>query len=112
VSRLSDILSQMMSTRRSNTACNKTLQHTTRGRPGKSHFDVDVLFGAGLEKLDAQLLGKLFAPFETYHSFVFHVAFVAHEDHLGVVPRVRLDLGHPGIESRTETRAFKIVIVN
>lgn len=58
-------------------------------------LDVVVVFGGRFEKFNVQLVGQRFAPLVRYHAFVFHVALVAHQYHLRVVPRVRLDLRHP-----------------
>lgn len=39
-----------------------------------------------------ELIRQLPAPFRGHHSLIFHVALVADQEHLSVVPRVRLDL--------------------
>lgn len=59
-----------------------------------------VVFGGRLEELDVQLVGQRFAPLVRYHALVFHVALVAHQNHLCVVPRIRLDLRHPATNKR------------
>lgn len=39
-----------------------------------------------------QLIGQLLAPFRGHHSLIFHIALVADQEDLSVVPRVRLNL--------------------
>lgn len=63
----------------------------------KHLLDVDIFFGAGLEELHAELVGELLAAFRR-DDFVFQVAFVADQYHLGVVPRVGLDLSGPVVD--------------
>jgi hypothetical protein len=41
---------------------------------------------------------------------VFHVALVAHQYHLRVVPRVRLDLRDPAKDARTHTKSLLIQV--
>lgn len=48
-----------------------------------------------LSKRLTQLIWQLPAPLSSDHSFVLHVTFVPHQEDLGIVPRVRLDLGWP-----------------
>lgn len=43
-----------------------------------------------------EVLGQLPAPVSTHHSLVIHVALVSYQQHLGVVPRVCLNLSRPG----------------
>lgn len=62
-------------------------------------LDVDILLGGGLEEFEPQLVSQLLSPLGANDSFVLHIAFVAHQDYLGVVPRVRLDLGHPVLDA-------------
>lgn len=59
------------------------------------YSDVDIFFGRSLEELKTQRIGQLFSTFVRNDAFVLHVAFVANEDHLRVVPRIRFDLGAP-----------------
>lgn len=70
-----------------------------------------VVFGGRLEELDVQLVGERFASFVRYHSFVVHVALVAHQYHLSVVPRIRLDLRYP-VRARTLARFTHAVCSN
>lgn len=42
-----------------------------------------------------QLIGELPAPFRSHHSLIFHIALVADQENLSVVPRVRLNLRCP-----------------
>lgn len=63
-------------------------------------LDIVVIFGGRLEEFDVQLVGQRFAPLVRYHTFVFHVALVAHQYHLCVVPRVSLDLCYPVKDAR------------
>ena len=42
-----------------------------------------------------EVLGELLAPLEADDPLVLHVALVAHENDLGVVPRVGFDLRQP-----------------
>ena len=66
-----------------------------RERCGWRYLDVDVLLGGGLEELESELVGQLFAALVADDALVLHVALVTHQDHLRVIPRVRLDLGAP-----------------
>lgn len=68
-----------------------------------THLDVVVVFGGRLEELNVQLVGQRFAPLVRYDAFVFHVALVAHQYNLRVVPRVRLDLRDPVKDTHART---------
>lgn len=87
-----------MSTSRSNTAWKATalLQDLLTTPYGNTYLDIDVLLGGCLEELNSQLVGQLATALEANHSLVLHVALVAHQDHLGIVPGVSLDLCDPG----------------
>ena len=63
-----------------------------------THPDVDVFLGRGLVELESEGVRELLAPLEADDPLVLHVALVSHQDHLRVVPRVRLDLGAPEFE--------------
>lgn len=67
-------------------------------------LDVVVVFGGRFEEFNVQLVGQRFATLVRYDAFVFHVALVAHQYHLRVVPRVRLDLRDPVKDTRTHAR--------
>ena len=60
-----------------------------------SYPNIDIFLGGGLEELEAEAVGELLAPLVADDPLVLHVALVAHQDHLRVVPAVRLDLGAP-----------------
>lgn len=60
-----------------------------------TYLNIHILLGRCLKELDAQLIGQLAATFEADYALIFHVAFVAHQYDLGVVPRIRFDLCHP-----------------
>ena len=60
-----------------------------------THPDVNVFLGRGLVELEAEGVRELLAPLEADNPLVLHVALVSHQDHLRVVPRIRLDLGAP-----------------
>ena len=60
-----------------------------------SYPNIDIFLGGGLEELKAEAVGELLAPLVADDPLVLHVALVAHQDHLRVVPAVRLDLGAP-----------------
>lgn len=49
-----------------------------------------------------QLIRQLPAPLRGHHSFLLHVTLVPHQQDLGVVPRVRLDLSGP-VDRRQRT---------
>ena len=57
--------------------------------------DIDIFLGGRLEELEPEAVGQLFAPLVADDPLVLHVALVPHQDHLGVVPAVGLDLGAP-----------------
>lgn len=69
-----------------------------------TYLNVNILFGGRLEEFHAQLIGQLLAALERNDAFIFHVAFVADQYHLGVVPRVRLDLCYPADKERQNTK--------
>ena len=64
-----------------------------------SYPNIDIFLGGGLEELEAEAVGELLAPLVADDPLVLHVALVAHQDHLRVVPAVRLDLGAPEVDS-------------
>ncbi|RUS78396.1 hypothetical protein EGW08_013844, partial [Elysia chlorotica] len=73
-------------------------------QPLKHRLHIDVLLGRCLEKLQtwqlterSGLIGELLAAVCADHPLVLQVTLVAHQHHLGVVPRVRLDLEHPPV---------------
>lgn len=66
-----------------------------------------VVFGGRLEEFNVQLVGQRLAPLVRYDAFVFHVALVAHQYHLSVIPRVRLDLRDPA--KNTHARATVVI---
>lgn len=48
-----------------------------------------------------QLIRQLSAPLRSHHSFILHITLIPHQQDLGIVPRVRLDLSGPvGTDSR------------
>lgn len=51
-----------------------------------TYLNIHILLGRCLEELDAQLIGQLAATLEADYALIFHVAFVAHQYDLGVVP--------------------------
>lgn len=64
-------------------------------------LDVDVVLGAGLEELKAELLRQPLAFLCSYKPVILKVTFVSNQNHLSVVPGVRLDLCCPVLH-RTE----------
>ena len=42
----------------------------------------------------------MFASFERNHAFIFHVTFVANQNNLCIVPRIRFDLCTPEKEKK------------
>lgn len=61
----------------------------------ETNLNIYILFGRCLKELNAQLIGQLASALEANHALVLHVAFVAHQYDLSVVPRIRFDLCHP-----------------
>ena len=57
--------------------------------------NIDIFLGGRLEELEPEAVGELLTPLVADDPFVLHVALVPHQDNLGVVPTVRLDLGAP-----------------
>lgn len=81
LSRLSDILSQIMSTSRSKTAWLRNNQNNYQIRSvwiGYIYLNVDVLLSRRFKELETQLIGKLLTTFVRNNTFVFHVALVTH----------------------------------
>lgn len=68
----------------------------------RTDLNIHILLGRCLEELDAQLIGQLAATLEADHTLILHVAFVAHQYDLSVVPRIRFDLCHPARERERE----------
>jgi len=97
-SRLSDILSHIISTKRSKTACkeynliNILLLNVVFV---STHLNIHILFGRCLKELDAQLIGQLASALKANHTLILHIAFVAHQYNLSIVPRIRFNLCHP-----------------
>ena len=60
-----------------------------------SYPNIDIFLGGCLEELEAEAVGELLAPLVADDPLVLHVTLVPHQDHLRVVPAVRLDLGAP-----------------
>lgn len=82
--------------------CVQTLRHLVADdvhQPLKHSLDINVLLGRGLVELETQLVCELFTSLVGDDSLVLHVALVPHQDHLGVVPRVRLDLRAPVLDA-------------
>lgn len=61
----------------------------------ENHLHVDVFFGRRLEKVQFKLIRQLTTSLGRHDTFVFHVTLVAHQNHLGIVPRILLNLSHP-----------------
>ena len=69
-----------------------------------THPDVNVFLGRGLVELESEGVRELLAPLEADDPLVLHVALVPHQDHLRVVPRIRLYLGAPENGAWSELR--------
>ena len=70
-----------------------------------TYSDIDVFLGRRLVELEAERVGQLLSPLEGDDALVLHVALVAHQDDLRVVPGVRLDLGAPKVK-----KSFLLVV--
>ena len=57
--------------------------------------NIDIFLGGRLEELEPEAVGELLASLVADHPLVLHVALVPHQNNLGVVPAVGLDLGTP-----------------
>ena len=57
--------------------------------------NIDIFLGGGLEELEPEAVGELLASLVADHPLILHVALVPHQNNLGVVPAVGLDLGAP-----------------
>ena len=57
--------------------------------------NVYILLGGRFEEFHAKLVGQLLATLERDHSLVLHVALVADQDDLCVVPGIGFNLGNP-----------------
>lgn len=76
----------------------QTLRHPLADdihQPLEGLLHVNVVFSACLEVLKTQLFCQLPAPVCGHHSFILHVTLVPHQEDLGIIPRVGLDLGRP-----------------
>lgn len=60
-----------------------------------AYLDVDVFLGRSLKELEAQLIGQLLASLIRDDTLILHIALVAHQDNLSVIPRIGLDLSTP-----------------
>lgn len=67
----------------------------------RTYLNIHILLGRCLKELNTQLIGQLTTALEAYDALVLHVAFVAHQYDLSVVPRVRLDLCYPKKKQKT-----------
>ena len=67
-----------------------------------TYSDIYVFLGRRFEEFQAQRICQMFSPFEGDDSFILHVTFVPHQNHLSVVPGIRFDLGAPA-EKKTRT---------
>lgn len=61
----------------------------------KHSFHIYIFFGWRFEEFQSQLLGQLFTTFEWDHSFIIHVTFVSHQNHLCIVPWISFNLSYP-----------------
>ena len=61
-----------------------------------THPNVDIFLGGSLKELEAYAVCQLLAAIVGNHPLVLHVALVANQHNLGVVPAVGLDLCAPG----------------
>ena len=59
------------------------------------YLDIDIFFGGCFKELNSQLIGQLTASFIGNHTLILHVAFVAHQYDLCIVPGVGFDLSDP-----------------
>ena len=75
-----------------------------------SYPNIDIFLGGGLEELEAEAVGELLAPLVADDPLVLHVALVAHQDHLRVVPAVRLDLGAPDEKVVRFKRSYDFIV--
>lgn len=60
-----------------------------------THPNIDIFLGGRFKELETKTVGQLLASLVGYHPLVLHVALVADQDDLGVVPTVGLDLCAP-----------------
>ena len=84
-----------MSTSLSNTACTHQSRHSSLWSLHLTYPDVYIFFGGGFKELKPETVSQLLPSLVGDDPLVPHVTLVAHQDDLGVVPAVGLDLRTP-----------------
>lgn len=74
---------------------NRTVRVTEIPAALKSKLAPEKQSPASLGHRPTQLIRQLPAPLRSHHSFVLHITLIPHQQDLGIVPRVRLDLSGP-----------------